>query len=159
MIAAIVHLTRLGRAGFVLAREGVFALVDPTPLPAGARFGLKLARMLERRDAGPGSARLAAALTKLGPSYVKLGQFLATRPDVVGKAIARDLETLQDKMAPFPQAQAEAAVAEALGKPVTELFIKFGPPVAAASIAQVHRAEVSGPQGSHAGRSQGACGR
>ena len=149
MIAAIVHLTRLARAGLVLAREGVFALADPTTLPAGARLGLKLARMLERRDAGPGSARLAAALTKLGPSYVKLGQFLATRPDVVGKAIARDLETLQDKMAPFPQAQAEAAVAEALGKPVVELFIKFGPPVAAASIAQVHRAEVSGPESTH----------
>ena len=149
MIAAIVHLTRLARAGLVLAREGVFALVDPTPLAAGARLGLRLARMLERRDAGPGSARLAAALTKLGPSYVKLGQFLATRPDVVGKAIARDLETLQDKMAPFPQAEAEAAVAEALGKPVAELFLKFGPPVAAASIAQVHRAQVSGPEGAH----------
>jgi ubiquinone biosynthesis protein len=149
VIAAIVHLTRLARAGLVLAREGVFALVDPTALPAGARLGLKLARMLQRRDAGPGSARLAAALTKLGPSYVKLGQFLATRPDVVGKAIARDLETLQDKMAPFPQAQAEAAVAEAFGKPVAELFLKFGPPVAAASIAQVHRAEVSGPEGAH----------
>ncbi len=149
MIAAIVHFTRLARAGLVLAREGVLALVDPTPLPAGARFALKLARLLERRDAGPGSARLAAALTKLGPSYVKLGQFLATRPDVVGKAIARDLETLQDKMAPFPQAEADAAVAEALGKPVAELFLKFGPPVAAASIAQVHRAEVSGPEGAH----------
>ena len=46
---------------------------------------------------------MPSALTKLGPTYVKLGQFLATRPDVVGTAIARDLESLQDKMAPFPQ--------------------------------------------------------
>ena len=74
---------------------------------------------------------------------MKLGQFLATRPDVVGAALARDLESLQDRMAPFPQAEAEAAVAAALGKPLRELFATFGPPVAAASIAQVHRAEVA----------------
>jgi ubiquinone biosynthesis protein len=74
---------------------------------------------------------------------VKLGQFLATRPDIVGAAIAADLEALQDKMAPFPQAEAEAAIAEALGKPVAELFTALGPPVAAASIAQVHRAETN----------------
>ena len=86
--------------------------------------------------------RLAAALTKLGPTYVKLGQFLATRPDVVGVQVARDLEALQDKMPPFPQADAERTVAVALGQPLTDLFASFGAPVAAASIAQVHRAEV-----------------
>ncbi|MEX2129270.1 MAG: 2-polyprenylphenol 6-hydroxylase [Xanthobacteraceae bacterium] len=147
MLAAITHFMRLGRAGFVLAREGVFALVDPAAFPPGPRLGLRLARLAERRNAGLGSARLAAALTRLGPPYVKLGQFLATRPDVVGKAIAKDLEALQDKMAPFPQAEAEAAVAEALGKPVTELFVSFGPAVAAASIAQVHRAQIPAAEG------------
>ncbi|MBI3702995.1 MAG: 2-polyprenylphenol 6-hydroxylase, partial [Rhizobiales bacterium] len=79
---------------------------------------------------------------KLGPTYVKLGQFLATRPDVVGKDIARDLESLQDKMAPFPQALAEAAVATAFEKPLAQVYASFGPAVAAASIAQVHRAEI-----------------
>ncbi len=73
---------------------------------------------------------------------MKLGQFLATRPDVVGPALARDLESLQDKMAPFPQAEAERAIEEALGEPVDRLFISFGPAVAAASIAQVHHADV-----------------
>ena len=73
---------------------------------------------------------------------MKLGQFLATRPDVVGVTLARDLETLQDKMAPFPQVEAEREVELALGRPLNELFESFGPPVAAASIAQVHRAEV-----------------
>ena len=150
MIAAIVHLTRLARAGIVLAREGVFALIDPAPLPPGVRMLLRVARAFERRDPGTGAARLSAALTRLGPSYVKLGQFLATRPDVVGAAIARDLETLQDRMAPFSQAEAEASVAEALAKPLPELFSKFGPVVAAASIAQVHRAEVAEPEGPHA---------
>ena len=145
MIAAPAHLARLARAGFVCAREGVFGLVDPTPLPLPARSrsgwrGYGAAdRAAPRRPARRG-------LTRLGPTYVKLGQFLATRPDVVGVAIARDLETLQDQMAPFPQAEAEAAVATALGKPLAQAFATFGPAVAAASIAQVHRAEVaSGP--------------
>ena len=142
MIAGVAHVARLGHAGFVFAREGVFALVDTTRLPLPARAALRLARLVERPSSSVAANRLAAALTRLGPSYVKLGQFLATRPDVVGVALARDLETLQDKMAPFPQTEAERAVEAALGKPLPELFASFGRPVAAASIAQVHRAEV-----------------
>ncbi len=146
MIAAPAHLARLTRAGFVLAREGVFALVDPAPLPLPARAAIRLARLIERPASAVAANRLAAALTRLGPSYVKLGQFLATRPDVVGVATARDLESLQDKMAPFPQAEAEKTVADAFGKPLSALFKSFGPAVAAASIAQVHRAETeAGP--------------
>jgi len=144
VIAAASHLFRLARAGFVFAREGVLALVDPAPLPAPARLGLRIARLFERETAAGSSVRLSAALTRLGPTYVKLGQFLATRPDVVGPALARDLESLQDRMAPFAQGEAEAAVAAALGKPLRETFTAFGPPVAAASIAQVHRAEADG---------------
>ncbi|MBX6426071.1 MAG: 2-polyprenylphenol 6-hydroxylase [Variibacter sp.] len=147
MILAVAHLARLARAGFVFAREGVLGLADPNLLPLGLRGALRLARLLERRAAPEGRARLAAALTRLGPSYVKLGQFLATRPDVVGLALARDLETLQDKLPPFPQAEAEAAVARALECKLTECFASFGPAVAAASIAQVHRAEVMTPEG------------
>jgi ubiquinone biosynthesis protein len=142
VIAALAHLSRLARAGFVFAREGVLALVDPTPLPLPARGALALARSIERPASKVAANRLAAALTRLGPTYVKLGQFLATRPDVVGVAFARDLESLQDKMAPFPQAEAERAIELAFGKPVHDLFAAFGPPVAAASIAQVHRAEL-----------------
>lgn len=142
MIAAFSHLLRLGRAGFVFAREGVLALVDTRPLPFPARTGIALARLIERPTAKNGESRLAAALTRLGPTYVKLGQFLATRPDVVGSAIARDLESLQDKMAPFPQREAEAAIVAAFEKPLAEVYASFGPAVAAASIAQVHRAEV-----------------
>ncbi|TMJ02249.1 MAG: 2-polyprenylphenol 6-hydroxylase [Alphaproteobacteria bacterium] len=143
MIAAAGHLFRLARAGFVFAREGVLALADPEALPAPARLGLRVARLMERPSGEGASVRLSAALTRLGPTYVKLGQFLATRPDVVGPALARDLESLQDRMAPFPQGEAEAAVAGALGKPLPELYVSFGPAVAAASIAQVHKATVA----------------
>jgi ubiquinone biosynthesis protein len=143
VISAISHLVRLGRAGIVLAREGVFGLIDPALLPISARFGVRLARLIERPTGASVEHRLATALTQLGPTYVKLGQFLATRQDVVGAALARDLETLQDKMPPFPQAQAVAEIEAAFGKPLNELFTQFGPAVAAASIAQVHRAEVA----------------
>jgi len=147
VISGIPHVLRLARAGFVFAREGVFALVDTRPLPLPAKSAIALARLIERPSAKSGESRLAAALTRLGPTYVKLGQFLATRPDVVGNDIARDLESLQDKMPAFPQAEAEAAVVAALGKPVTAIYASFGPAVAAASIAQVHRAEVDTPDG------------
>jgi len=148
VIAALTHLARLTRAGFVFAREGVFGLVDPKPLPVAARAALRLARLIEKPTADAAPARLSSALTRLGPTYVKLGQFLATRPDVVGVALARDLETLQDRMAPFPQAAAQSAVVAALGRPLDEIFVAFGPSVAAASIAQVHRAEIAAPGGS-----------
>ena len=142
MIAALAHSVRLGRAGIVFAREGVLALVDTGKLPLPARAAVRCARLIERPTGERAAVRLAAALTRLGPTYVKLGQFLATRPDVVGMAIARDLESLQDKMAPFPQSEAEATVAAALASPLHQTFASFGPAVAAASIAQVHRAEV-----------------
>ena len=144
------HLLRLAHAGFVLAREGVLALVDPAALPPGPRLFVRLGRTIERQSAGSGAVRLAIALTRLGPSYVKLGQFLATRPDIVGAAIARDLETLQDRMPPFAQADAEATIAEGLGQPVAQAYTQFGPPIAAASIAQVHRAEIKRSDGTTA---------
>ena len=147
MIASPAPLVRLGHAGFVFAREGVFAGIDTVLLPPPARAAVRLARLIERRASRATANRIAVALTRLGPTYVKLGQFLATRPDVVGVALARDLETLQDKMVPFAQAEAERAVEAALGKPLSNLFAWFGGPVAAASIAQVHRAAVATARG------------
>jgi ubiquinone biosynthesis protein len=91
-------------------------------------------------DAG---ARLSKALEKLGPAYIKLGQMLATRPDIVGVEMARALEHLQDRLPPFSEGQARAEIERAFGKPVEALFSSFGAPLAAASIAQVHRAQTS----------------
>jgi ubiquinone biosynthesis protein len=141
VISEIFHVLRLARAAFVVAREGTFSVIDPEPLPPPLQFALKLARLIERRDAQSG-ARLARALTRLGPTYVKLGQVLATRPDVIGVAIAHDLERLQDRLPPFSQTEAERVLAASLERPVSQVFSSFGPSVAAASIAQVHRAEV-----------------
>lgn len=142
MFGAFGHLSHLARVGFVLTREGVFGLVPREQAPAPVRPLLWLLAALGRRDAGRRGERIVAALTRLGPSYVKLGQFLATRPDLVGVGLARDLEALQDRMPAFAQAEAEAKVAAALEKPLAEVFSQFGPAIAAASIAQVHKAEL-----------------
>ncbi|WP_236042585.1 2-polyprenylphenol 6-hydroxylase [Roseibium aggregatum] len=142
-------LFRLVRAGYVMAREGVFGLVSLPDLPAGPRLGLAVARLFERRAVRDKSAdlRLSDALNKLGPSYVKLGQFLATRADVVGKDAARELSALQDRLPAFSHDAARAAVAEQLDRPVDEIFVEFSEPVAAASIAQVHPAIVRDKDG------------
>jgi ubiquinone biosynthesis protein len=149
MAGNIAAFFRLAGAGYVLAREGAFGMVDPDFLPAGPRLAIRMARRLERRGLSDADRpeRLTAALNRLGPSYVKLGQFLATRPDLVGSAAADTLGRLRDEIASFPEAEARATVEKALGKPVEELFASFSPPVAAASIAQVHKAEVSADDG------------
>jgi len=140
VISALTHIARLARAGYVFAREGVFGVVDPSLVPPPGQLALRLARLIERPGDKSGP-RLSRALTRLGPAYLKLGQFLATRPDVVGVAMARDLESLQDRLPPFSQGEAEAVIATSLERPVAQAFASFGPAVAAASIAQVHRGE------------------
>jgi ubiquinone biosynthesis protein len=148
---AVAALFRLTWAGLVIAREGGFAFVDANALPAFPRTLVRLARLVERRgislrDRGE---RLTAALNRLGPSYVKLGQFLGTRPDIVGAEVADALGALRDEIAPFPEAEARAEIAAALGSPVEQIFATFSAPVAAASIAQVHKATLITPDGPH----------
>src|SRR5262249_15147794 len=113
VISALSHIARLARAGFVFAREGVFGAVDPALVPPPGQLALKITRLIERRGAKSGP-RLSRALERMGPAYLKLGQFLATRPDVVGVVLASDLESLQDRLPPFPQSEAEAAIAASL---------------------------------------------
>jgi len=127
-----------------LTRHDGLALLDQADgLPAPARLLRALTKPKQAVSGTPG-AKLARALTDLGPTHIKLGQFLATRADLVGPGAAADLGQLQDRLAPFAQRQAEEQVEQALGRPLTELFDSFGPPVAAASVAQVHFAEKDG---------------
>ncbi len=128
----------------MLAREGAFGLADPDLMPPRARVGVRLARTIERRGVAvrDRAERLTVAFNRLGPSWVKLGQFLATRPDLVGPEAADGLGKLRDEIAPFSQAVAEATVVRSLGKPLADIFSGFSASVAAASIAQVHRAEI-----------------
>ena len=141
-MSTVSSLFSLMHAGYVLAREGVISALPSDPLPPPARFMKKMAGTIRRRQATERkqSERLSIALNRLGPSWVKLGQFLATRPDVVGSEIARDLELLQDRMEPFPRDAAISQIEESLGRKIDDIFTEFSEPVAAASVAQVHRA-------------------
>ena len=85
---------------------------------------------------------IVRALIALGPAYIKFGQLLSTRPDIVGTDLANELKVLQDSLDPFPTEEAKKIVNEELGKPVEEIFSSFSDSVAAASIAQVHKATV-----------------
>ena len=129
----------LARADALVPRE-----IDPLLTP-GARLGARTLRLLagrEARDGRPGQ-RLARALVRLGPVTVKLGQFLSTRGDIFGEAFADDLAHLKDQLPPFPTPVARAEVEKAIGGPLATLFVGFEEPVAAASLAQAHRARLA----------------
>ncbi len=102
--------------------------------------------MRRRRGIGalrPGQ-RLAAACAELGPSWIKLGQLLSTRTDLLGEEITADLAALQDRLPPFPGAEAQALIEAELARPLTTLYASFDEvPAAAASIAQVHFARTA----------------
>lgn len=143
MLSAIINMARLMRAGFTVLRHGARVVPEDANLPQAVRIFARLTAPLRARARKDGNEKkLSAALTELGPSYIKLGQFLATRDDVIGKEMASDLALLQDKLPPFSMSEAKEAVKDALGQSVEELYAEFGEPVAAASIAQVHKAMV-----------------
>ncbi|HEU4475610.1 MAG TPA: AarF/UbiB family protein, partial [Methyloceanibacter sp.] len=147
-MSAIGNMARLSKAGAVIAWSGARVLPKDAPLPGPLALFARVTAPLRKNGASDGNeTKLSEALTSLGPSYIKLGQFLATRDDIIGRELARDLSTLQDRLPPFSQTEAKTAVEEALGQPIDKLYAEFGPPVAAASIAQVHKAQVRLPDG------------
>jgi ubiquinone biosynthesis protein len=135
---------RLVKLGWVLVREGVVSALPADGLPMPARAAKSFVGIFARNRAKDRaqSDNLARAVERLGPSYVKIGQFLATRPDVVGATFAADLAQLQDQMPMFPMAAARTQIEGSLGRTIENLYVSLAEPVAAASIAQVHPAEV-----------------
>jgi ubiquinone biosynthesis protein len=145
VLRTVRNLFRLVEIAFILARFDAFFPLEDV---AFARVLYPLARLFRRRDAAlrrmrPGE-RLAAALQTMGPSFIKLGQALSIRADLIGETLAADLAALQDRLPPFPAEAARQTIEAELGRPIAVLYRTFDDqPVAAASIAQVHFAETA----------------
>jgi ubiquinone biosynthesis protein len=139
--ASLVHLSRLARWGVTLARRRALVGIENDPnAPAAVRQFVRLAR-LATLTGKRGKPDYAGAFRAIGPAAIKLGQSLATRPDLVGEEAANNLLSLQDSLPPVPFAQIKGAIEQSFGQPLEKLFAQIDPePVGAASIAQVHKA-------------------
>ena len=140
------NILRLIRTGATLERTGAMpvilnALDAPRTLKFAARFIVWPFQFLGRRgdQSLPPAPR---ALTAMGPAYIKFGQILSTRPDVVGPELAEQLRVLQDRLPPFSTDVAKQSFKSEIGLDADDVFSDFSEPVAAASIAQVHRGEL-----------------
>ncbi|HSJ78668.1 MAG TPA: AarF/UbiB family protein, partial [Erythrobacter sp.] len=140
MTSSATHLIRLARWGVTLARRRALVGIENDPnAPAALRRLVRLAR-LATLTSKRGTPDYAGAFRAIGPAAIKLGQSLATRPDLVGEEAAGNLLSLQDSLPPVPFAEIKAAIESSFGQPVDKLFSHIDPePVGAASIAQVHK--------------------
>jgi ubiquinone biosynthesis protein len=142
-------LVRLLEIQRVLLRHGLDDYVRATHLYRPLRFLFFLSPLVwfERRRTVSRGARLRLALQELGPIFVKFGQAVSTRRDLLPPDIADELAMLQDRVPPFPGSTARALIEQAYGRPLAEVFESFDEtPLAAASIAQVHAALLPGGQ-------------
>lgn len=130
----------------VLVKYGFGDVVDRLGLPRYRALGRRLLFGGERPPAPrlTRAERLRLALEELGPTFIKFGQALSTRADLLPADLVTEFSRLQDEVPPFPAAEAQATIEAELGKPLAEVFRVFDPaPLAAASIAQVHRATLT----------------
>jgi ubiquinone biosynthesis protein len=140
---------RAARIARVIFRYRLDAIVDadavaPEQLPAWLRLWWRLSSRFGKTLTDPPARRLREALEALGPVFVKFGQILSTRRDLLPTDYADELALLQDRVAPFPGAEARRIVERSLGKRVDEVFGAFDErPLASASVAQVHAARLA----------------
>ena len=132
------HIARLVVICVTVLRYGLDELAPRASVSRGSAFLVRVITIGRRLDA-PRGERLRLGLERLGPIFVKFGQVLSTRRDLLPTDIADELARLQDRVPPFPAAVARAIVEKAFGRPIDAIFASFdAEPVASASIAQVH---------------------
>ena len=145
MIRKLITLFKLGRK---VAKSDILNIVSKFQEPPIAikilfkilSFSLSQKKQIDiNKNEGE---RLSSSLESMGTTFIKLGQFLATRPDIIGEELSKKLENLQDKLPPFSLIQAKEIIKSDLGDETYNSIINLGEPVAAASIAQVHKAQI-----------------
>ena len=146
MIKKIITLFKLGRK---MAKSDVLNITSKfqePPLTIKILFKIlsfslsPQEKLNQNKDEGE---RLSSSLESMGTTFIKLGQFLATRPDIIGEELSKKLENLQDKLPPFSINQAREIIKRDLGEDIYNSIIDLSEPVAAASIAQVHKAQIN----------------
>ena len=142
MLSFARNISRLYHIARILARHDALFPLEQAGVTKGMIAAVRLTA--RRKTEGRPGERLARALQELGPSFIKLGQALSTRSDLLGEEVASDLSELQDHLPPFSAEDARATIERELADTVENLFETFSDtPVAAASIAQVHFATTS----------------
>ena len=144
MIKKLIILFKLGRK---VAKSDILNIISKfkePPLTIKLIFKIlsfSFSKKEERNLNQDEGERLSSSLESMGTTFIKLGQFLATRPDIIGEELSRKLENLQDKLPPFSLIQAKEIIKNDLGNDTYNSIINLSEPVAAASIAQVHKAQ------------------
>ena len=146
MLKKIITLFQLGRK---VARSDILTIVSKfqePPLAVRLLFKVLSFSFFTKKETNINQdegERLSSSLESMGTTFIKLGQFLATRPDIIGEELSKKLENLQDKLPPFSLIQAKEIIKNDLGTDTYNSIIDLSEPVAAASIAQVHKAKIN----------------
>ena len=146
MIKRLFILFKLGRK---LAKSDALAIAtkfNEPPLAIKILFkiiGFSFSNKNQVNQIENNNKKLSTSLQSMGTTFIKLGQFLATRPDIIGEELSKQLETLQDKLPPFPLSEAKEMIKKDLGNEMFNSIINLSEPIAAASIAQVHKAQIN----------------
>ena len=146
MIKKIITLFKLGRK---IAKSDILNIVSKfqkPPLAIKLLFKVLALSFFEKKEINLNKnegERLSDTLESMGTTFIKLGQFLATRPDIIGEDLSKQLENLQDKLPPFSLEEAKKIIKNDLGEYTFNSIINLSEPVAAASIAQVHKAQIN----------------
>ena len=146
MIKKLFTLFKLGRK---LAKSDALTIAtkfNKPPLAIKMLFNLLSFSFIKNQQVNQNDSegkRLSNSLQSMGTTFIKLGQFLATRPDIIGEELSKHLENLQDRLPPFPLSQAKEMIKKDLGEETFNSIINLSEPVAAASIAQVHKAQIN----------------